>query len=172
MKRLVVTWADPGMATGWSVHSVPIDLLLREGQVGAVRGMKWKTGQFRFSNTTDSVDAYLALCRKVYEELTDEEDVFVMGTEGFTLMMLSTDYALLEPVRFNAVLRDRLVGTGQTVEEQQPSERTVITDQRLQLWGLYRPGAEHARDAQRHGLVFLRRFASQPKLRARLGWEG
>lgn len=171
MKRLVVVWADPGVTTGWSLHSTPIDLLVREGQVGALRETTWKTGQFRFDNTSDSVDAYLRLCRKVYEEVADDEDVFVMGAEGFTLMMLSTDHALLEPVRFNAVLLDRLRGTGQGVEFQQPTERLVITDQRLKLWGVYKPGAEHARDAQRHGLVFMRRFASQPKLRARLGWE-
>lgn len=153
------------------MHSTPIDLLLREGQVGAIRETRWRTGQFRFEDTSSSVDAYLGIARKVYEDVADDEDVFVMGVEGFTLMMLSTDHALLEPVRFNAVLEDRLRGTGTRVEYQQPSERSVITDQRLKLWGLYKPGAEHARDAQRHGLVFMRRFASQPKLRARLGWE-
>lgn len=39
---------------------------------------------------------------------------------------------------------------------QMPSERTVITDERLKRWGVYVPG-DHARDALRHMIVWLRK---------------
>lgn len=173
MKALVTVWADPGDTTGWSIHRVPIELLLREGQVGAMRQVRWSSGQFRPGTTSESVDQFLDLCRAAYERLCDDEDIFVMGSEGFILRMLSTEPSLLEPVRFNAVLDDRLRGTGSWAERQMPSEAmNTITDQRLKLWGVYKPGAGHARDAQRHGLLFLRRFAASLKLRQRYGWEG
>lgn len=167
-RALVVVWADPGEHLGWSVHRVPIARLVVAGQVGSVRETWWRTGVVRAGSTTASVDSYLALCRAAWER-AGEDDVVVVGTEGFSLEMLSRDLSLLEPVRFNAVLMDRLHGTGVRVEVQQPGERKVITDARLQTWGLWKPGSGHARDAQRHGLLFLRRFATQPHLRARYG---
>lgn len=169
-RALVVVWADPGMHVGWSVHRVPVDRLVSLGQVGAVSSMWWRTGVYTVQDTSVAVDSYLALCRAAYEKC-GEDDVFVIGCEGFTLQMNSTDYWLLEPVRFLAVLQDRLreSGSGMGVEVQQPGERSVITDARLRLWGLWKPGSDHARDAQRHGLAFLRRYASQPGLRMRIG---
>lgn len=173
MKALVVVWADPGVTTGWSIHRVPIGLLLREGQVGAMRQTKWSSGQFSPGNTSASVDMYLDLARAAYERIADEEDVFVIGREGFTLRILTTEPSLLEPVKFNAVLDDRLRGSGWWAETQQPSEaKNTITDARLKLWGVHKPGADHARDAQRHGLLFLRRFAADRRVRERYGWEG
>jgi hypothetical protein len=166
---LVVVWADPGVTTGWSVHRVNIRDLLAEGQVGSTRRMWYRVGQFRTPSTSASVDAYLNLCRAVWDKAA-EEDVVVIGCEGFTLLMQSTDPALLEPVRFLAVLRDRLRGTEVGVEVQQPGEAIkTITDTRLKTWGLWQVGVEHGRDAQRHGLLFLRRYASQPHLRKRVG---
>lgn len=165
---LVVVWADPGRTTGWSVHRVNIQELVRVGQVGAVRRMWYRVGQFRSVSTSDAVDSYLNLCRAVWEK-AGPEDVVVIGCEGFTLMMNSKDYWLLEPVRFLAVLQDRLRGTGVGVEVQQPGDKDVISDHRLKTWGLWEVGVEHGRDAQRHGLLFLRRYASQPDLRVKVG---
>lgn len=171
---LVVVWADPGVTTGWSVHRVVVSELLVRGQVGSVGRMWWRSGQYRSAGTSEAVDSYLNLVRAVYEK-SGEEDIVVIGCEGFTLMMQSTDPALLEPVRFLAVLQDRLreteYGREVGVQVQQPGERSIISEDRLRLWGLWKPGMVHARDAQQHGLAFLRRFATQPLLRKRVGWE-
>lgn len=169
---LVVVWADPGGNTGWSVHRVDIKRLLAVGQVASVADTWWNSGQFRAADTSAAVDSYMALCRAAWDK-AGVDDIVVIGCESFTLMMQSKDPALLEPVRFLAVLRDRLRGTGVGVEVQSASDmKGTITEQRLKLWGLWKPGAEHARDAQRHGILFLRRFATQPELRSRVGWEG
>jgi hypothetical protein len=168
---LVVVWADPGITTGWSVHRVSIPVLLARGQVAATSVTWSRVGQYRSGDTSSAVDSYLNLCRAVWEK-SDDSDVVVLGCEGFRLMMNSTDEALLEPVRFLAILRDRLRGTGVGVEVQYPAERSVITDERLRLWGLWHPALVHGRDAQKHGLAFLRRFAGQEALRKRVGWGG
>jgi hypothetical protein len=158
------------VSTGWAVVRVPIRRLIEVGQVASTAVTWWRVGKFTFQSTSASVDAYLDLCRVVWEK-ADEEDIVVIGCEGFSLAMQSRDPDLLEPVRFLAVLVDRLRGTGVQVEVQMPSERTVITDDRLKLWGLWTPGPDHPRDAQKHALAFLRRFSTQPLLRKRLGWE-
>jgi hypothetical protein len=170
---LVVVWADPGVTTGWCVLRVPIARLLSLGQVGSRRWLWWRVGQFRTSGTSESVDSFLALGRAAWEK-AGEEDVVVLGCEGFSLGMLSRDKALLEPVRFLAVLEDRMRAAGGDVaiEVQMPGERNVITDARLRLWDLWVPGPDHPRDALKHGLAFFRRFEQQPLLRKRLGWEG
>jgi len=168
---LVVVWADPGITTGWSIHRVPIRVLVSLGQVGAVGVTWWRIGQFRSVSTSAAVDSYLSLCRSVWEKAA-EEDVVVIGCEGFSLEMLSRDYALLEPVRFLAVLQDRLRETGVRVEVQMPGERKVVTDERLKLWGLWLPGLGHGTDAQRHGLVYLRKFAGSREVQKRAGWAG
>jgi hypothetical protein len=167
---LVVVWADPGRHTGWSVHRVSISSLLTRGQVGSTSLLWWRIGQFDSTSTSSAVDSYLALCRTVWERSRDS-DVVVVGCEGFTLMMNSKDYWLLEPVRFLAVLQDRLRGTEVRVEVQGAGDaKKTITNERLATWGLYEAGKEHGRDAQRHGLLYLRRFASQLETRRRAGW--
>lgn len=170
---LVVVWADPGVTTGWAVVRVPISGLLARGQVGSISSMWWKVGAFRAGDTSRSVSSYLALCRAAWER-AGEEDIVVLGCEGFRLRMLTTDEALLEPVRFLAVLRDRLVAAGGAVgvEVQYPGERSVITDAMLRLWDLWVSGPDHPRDALKHALVFLRRFAGQEMVRKRCGWDG
>lgn len=98
-----------------------------------------------------------------------DEWQFVFAMENFVLRMLDQDPALLSPVRVGAVLMDRL--------EQAESETPVffqsasdamntVTDQRLKSWGIYdsHSGA-HARDASRHGVLFIRRFASSLGIR-------
>lgn len=171
MSALVVVSWDPGETTGWAIHRVSAKLLLEEGQVGSVSRMKWNSGQFNEGSTSRNVDRFLDVARVAFQEVAREEDVFALVGESFTLRMLSMDPSLLEPVRFNAVVSDRLRGKDMFIDWQTPSDALkTITDQRLMLWGLYRPGSEHARDAQRHGLLFLRRFYSDPSVRARLGW--
>lgn len=172
-RHLVVVSADPGVTTGWAVHRIPACRLLAEGLVACAGLLRCSVGQFRGGSTSDNVDAFLNLARATYEELTEEGDAWAMVVESFSLRMLSSDPALLEPERFASVLRDRLRGTGQGVEWQQPSEAlSTITDARLGLWGLaeHSAGRAHGRDAQRHGLYYARRWSSDGNVRRRSGW--
>lgn len=163
---------DPGVSTGWSVIRVPAPLLVSVGMVQSIRHMQWRAGEFVGGSVSASVDRALDLCRKTYDGLCDVGDGFAIVTEGFTLRMLSMDPTLLEPVRFNAVLHDRLRGTGMGAVEQSPSDaKKSVSDERLRLWGTY-PNSEHARDGLRHGLLFCRRYASLAAVREMVGVVG
>lgn len=175
MVSIVVVSADPGVTVGWAVHRVPAKLLAERGLVGSAREIKYSSGQYRNGSTSGNVDRWLDIARLAYEEVAREDDLFVMAVESFTLRMLSMDPELLEPVRFNAVLSDRLRGKGGVaVEWQQPADALgQITDARLGLWGLLeKKDGRHARDARRHGLFYLRRWASDARVRERSGWDG
>lgn len=175
MTSVVVVSFDPGVATGWAIHRVPAVELIELGLVGCMRWVRGKAGQFREGSTSANVDRALDYARLAYENLAGAGDVFAVVTEGFTLRMMSMDPELLEPVRFNAVLDDRLRGTGVWAEVQSSSDAmTAVTDARLSLWGqllVANGGMVHGRDAQRHGLLWLRRFSSDKRLRLRYRWS-
>lgn len=167
---LVVVSFDPGVATGWSIIRVPAELLVALGMVQSIRHMKSRCGEFVGGSVSASVDRALELCRQTYDKLCEPGDGFAIVTEGFTLRMMSMDPSLLEPVRFNAILHDRLRGTGMGAVEQSPSDaKKSVSDERLKLWGLWRPGPDHMRDGLRHGLLFCRRYASIPAVREMVG---
>lgn len=175
---LVVMAYDPGETTGWSCWRVPVATLLTLGTRRTLARSAWALGQIRASaealragdGDSDMVDKMLEIGRWAYEEFVLEDDEFVFVHEGFTLRMMSMDRNLLAPVRVNAIWLDRLRGKGIQIYQQQPSEaKSVVTDARLREWGVYEPGMEHARDGQRHAILFIRKFASTPALRKRIG---
>lgn len=190
--NLVVFSVDPGHTTGWSALKVPVGRLLATGAARTVPWCRWRHGQILRSGigtghmaqaVSDSrhVSLILDQARTIHEDLVypgDEEkgwpeDVFVWVLESFSLRMMSMDTNLLAPVRVLDRLLDRLwVGEYRgAVFHQQPSEaKTTVTDTRLRRWGMYDSGSgEHARDADRHSLYFLRRVAESRELQDRLG---
>jgi hypothetical protein len=172
---LVVVAFDPGVTDGWCILRVPIKVLLRRGQVGAVSQMRWTVGEHRLGSASANVLRAVQLVRLAYEDVMVDGDVLVVVQEDFSLRMMSSDPEMLEPVRWLAVWDHWAATSGGfpfPVVRQMPSEKSVVTDQRLHLWGLWVPGKEHKRDALRHALVYLRRFVSSPKLRKEAGWDG
>jgi hypothetical protein len=103
-----------------------------------------------------------------------EDDVFVLVLEGFRLRILSMDDNLLAPQRVLDRLCDRLYVRRSRVPVffQTPSEAmSTVTDARLKDWAMYdRHSGEHARDADRHAILFLRKFADNRRLRSSLGF--
>ena len=179
MTRLVVVSGDPGEFCGYGISSFDCKLLLKEGLVGGLRSLRGAYGQFRLGSTTANVDRHLEIARYAFENLCDEDDLFVLVQESFQLRMLSSEPSLLEPVRFNAVLVDRLAGVEEdarpVLEWQTPSDaKSSINDARLNLWGQSERtrGKDHAKDAQRHGYYYARRWASDGAVRYRSGWDG
>lgn len=176
---VVVCSYDPGETTGWCVWRAPVATLIGQGTRRTLARSKWALGQIRASEAalragegdSDMVDKMLEIGRWAYEEFVHEDDEFVFVYEGFKLRMMSMDDNLLAPVRVNAIFRDRMRGKGLQLYQQQPGEaKRVITDARLKEWSVYKPGMQHARDAERHAILFLRKFASTPVLRRRIGF--
>jgi hypothetical protein len=176
--HLVVAAFDPGVSTGWSMISYPFTAMQERGVGSTLPGCEWQHGEIVRDHTrpgsgehSDSrhVDDILDQGREMYEKNVDAErgDIFVQVMESFQLRMLSMDESLLAPVRVISVWKDRLRYADVLRFYQTPSDaKKAVTNERLKNWGLYDAGSgEHARDADRHNVLFARRFMSNPTRR-------
>lgn len=154
---------DPGGWTGWSLmHVHPEALLPEEPEVtilGNIEG--WEHGEIHCGgkhgcNTgPDAEAAGINECISLIRAWPGSAVVL----EGFTLQYFSADPNLLSPVRINSAIDQWLwAHDWRTSHKQQPSEKPEACDERLKQWGMYdsRGGMGHARDADRHALIFLR----------------
>lgn len=96
---------------------------------------------------------------------TFEADVLVV--EDFTVYAgkageVSSGGAVpLAPVRVGSMLALAAELAVMDVEYQMASmAKTTVTDERLKRWGFWTKGSDHARDATRHLLTYLRRYAA------------
>lgn len=195
--RLIIFALDPGVTSGWSALGVPVALIPEQGVARTLARCWWRHGEIyrgsgsnghRESNgyhdllgsqdygDSKHVGLVLEVANLIYSEWVNEEneDEFVFVNERFDLRMLSSDPSLLAPVRVNAIMRDRLTvgGASSFMFMQSASDaKNVVTDQRLRMWCMYdRHSGVHARDADRHGILFLRRFSNDSRIRRMLGW--
>lgn len=164
---------DPGGVTGWSVFTVHPDALT-DPEFRILENIShWSCGQY-IGSEADQVDQMVELARTWPGAAVLCED--------FLLRKFSAGRELLAPVRMNAAFsytmrrgliedpkkgKQRLV----TIEYQLPAlAMTTMTDSRLKALGFYERtvGKEHARDAVRHSITFLKRLKENSRLRARI----
>lgn len=151
---------DPGGTTGWSIFQVhPVALL--DPEVPILANIEaWRSGQVTGNEN--------AQAKELLDIIGAWEGAAVL-IERFILRKFSSDEELLSPVRLISKIEYGLWLLDQTFFQQQPSEaKSVATDQRLKDWGLYKSegGMQHARDADRHGITFLRKCKAKASLRA------
>jgi hypothetical protein len=89
--------------------------------------------------------------------------------EDFLLRKKSMDRELLSPVRLTAALEYAVEEQEMhmTLHLQQPSEKEAASDDRLKRWKLYvrAGGMQHARDADRHAIIFLKKAKQRGSIR-------
>jgi hypothetical protein len=151
---------DPGQMTGWSllvlrknigdrdVFSWNLDAILRNR-------LHWQHGEINTLGNED--EAVYNLYR-----LVDEWPHAAVVVEDFILRAERKEKSreLLSPVRITAKLETYLWRNGRRMFLQQPSQaKTTCTDERLGLWGCKVDDGmpDHARDADRHAVLFARR---------------
>lgn len=103
-------------------------------------------------------------------ELADRWPRAVVVVEDFILRKFTKGRELLFPVRITEAFRYALWLRQREMFKQMPSEaKTIATDDRLKMWGLYERegGMQHARDADRHAISWLRKCKERPELRAK-----
>lgn len=155
---------DPGGTTGWSllvlqrnwgtedVFNLPQDVMLRSKS-------SWFHGQIDCMVNEDAAVHVLL-------ELIDEWPSAAIVVEDFILRTNRREMnrELLSPVRITAKIEHHLWRNGRKMWLQAPSQaKSLGTDDRLKAWGVYTSegGLGHARDADRHAMLFMRRCMGQ-----------
>lgn len=150
---------DPGGTSGWSTLSVHPEALV-DPQISILENITlWEHGQV--DCLEDESYGVLELMRLagIYMPAA-----FLL--EQFVIRRFDQKEDFLSPVRITAAfdLGMRLAGIERTYRQQPSEAMTTCTDARLKEWGLYerKGGMGHARDADRHAILWLRK-AKDPK---------
>lgn len=158
-----VIWFDPGMTVGWCVISVWTQALecSKYRILNNIAG--WSVGEF-VGSESEVVDQMVGLV-----EAWEDDKLRGVGIEDFILRKFSMGRELLSPVRVTSRFEDRMYTGGRSQlllpKQQADLAMSTVTDERLKRWGLYVPtvGKEHARDALRHALTWLKRLKSSAR---------
>lgn len=179
--RLVVVSYDPGVTTGWSMIAYPVLSVAAHGVSRTLPGCEWEHGEivrllaseYNENSDSDHVDRILDKGRELYETYVNEDrgDAFVQVMERFDLRLMNSDQELLAPVRVMSVWKDRLRNAPVNKFYQTPSDaKRTVNDSRLAQWGMYDShSGKHARDADRHNILFARRWAANRDVQKRVG---
>lgn len=150
-------WFDQGGSTGWAVVSVWVEAVTLPEYSILKNIVAWSAGEFIGSEGSQT-DQMMELV-KAWEDNADS-----IGYEDFILRKLLGGRELLSPVRIGARFEDRMYTSGRmgllAPAQMASLAMDTITDDRLKLWGFWPPliGQEHARDALRHCLTYLKRI--------------
>lgn len=146
----VSAWFDPGGTTGWSLFAVYTEAM-RDRDYKILENIAfWTAGQFKGPEVSQA-EEMLGLV-KAWPGCK-------FGVEDFHLRQMAVDLA---PVRITAMFEMGLARDlpGRSYMKQQPSlAKTTVTDDRLREYGFWPAlvGMEHARDAVKHNITWLRR---------------
>lgn len=156
---LPIIGVDPGGVTGWSLLSLPPLVAgkdiwtLKQDQIIANRHL-WEHGQI----DCKSGDLGELWGSDTLLKLIRQYPGAVVVMESFQLRQMAVD---LSPVRIIARVEDSMWRQGRLDQllYQAPAAKATANDARLKAWGVYTSdgGLSHARDADRHVMIFLRR---------------
>lgn len=136
---------DPGGTTGWAVFEVHPDAMGGDPDIRIMSNILfWEAGQFT-GKQDDQIDAIV--------DLVNHWPHARLVTEDFKLRQLN---AQLDPVEINATLR-WAIRPRYWVKQHASLAMATVTDDRQKAWGYWLPGQEHARDAVKHAITFLKR---------------
>lgn len=156
---------DPGGVTGWSVMTVHPDALAVPRIRILANILFWEHGQIFCGGDTASQDAENAGVREMIEVARRFPGAMHM-IEKFTIRKLNRSEEYSSPIRLTAgydlAIRD--LGITETFRQEPADALKECDNDRLKRWGLYvrKGGLGHARDADRHAILALRR-AKDPK---------
>ena len=169
---------DPGGTTGWSLISVHPEALIepkadifenlfthQHGQVdcGVHRGNMGSSLHEGISTHGEFSGAY------DIAELIKAWPSAAVVIEDFQLRQFRQDRDLLSPVRITAAVGVSMWLDGRDYHTQQPADaKSTCSDARLKEWRMYDKtgGMEHARDADRHAILFLKKAKVNKRFRA------
>lgn len=143
--QYIVLALDPGGTTGWCVMCVHPDAMTGDPEFRVMDNVLWWTAGEFTGNQDDQIDEIVAL-------IASWPSARIV-TEDFVLRQMN---AVLAPVEINATLR-WAIRPRYYVKQQASLALTTVTDDRQKDWGFWVPGKEHARDAVKHAITYLKR---------------
>lgn len=170
---------DPGGTTGWSLISVHPESLTapdasfldnifvhQHGQVdcGSHRG-NLGTSLHSGISTDGEFSGVYDLAKFIHQWPCASVVI-----EDFVLRTQRMDRDLLSPVRVTSALGYSLWRKGRDYHVQSPADaKRTCSDDRLKQWHMYDStgGLQHARDADRHAILFLRKAKAKRAFRAK-----
>ena len=165
---------DPGGVTGWSIVTTTIGRIMDPTLQAAEVPLQWFHGQIdcRAKDKKETLwreaeAEGVARMEQLYERCPHATGVVI---EDFLIRRFDKSRPFLSPVRLTAALDQLMFDRGVWTDRQMPSDAMItITDDRLKAWDFYvADGLGHARDADRHMLLFIRRLRSKASLRSKV----
>lgn len=147
--QYVVLALDPGGTSGWCIIGVhPDSIASGDPDIKILDNVEfWSAGQFD-GPEHDQCDMVVELVRAWPSAR--------LVSEQFTLRSKVTSAEVFSLERMNAII-GWAVRPRYLVMQQPSLAMTTVTDDRQKAMGLWIPGKEHARDATKHAITFLRR---------------
>lgn len=149
---------DPGGTTGWSMLAFPkviggIDALDTSVETVLESKVCWFHGHIDCNPIDEGA--------KEIRELCDQWSRAVIIFEDFWIKQIAVDLA---PVELIAIARHHLWMKGRILHKQQAAMAKRLDNARLKHLGVYTSigGLDHARDADRHVLMTVRRCMEKP----------
>ena len=169
---------DPGGTTGWSLISVQPEVfseLPEHKEFSSVlkNVLEWKHGQIDCGSQKGNLGTGNHHGVSTSGEAAGINEIIglvrawpgaAIIVEDFILREHTRNRDLLAPVRITAGLnQDLWLCRREYFVQSAALAKTAVTDERLKNWGYYSRagGLNHARDADRHALTFLRRAANK-----------
>jgi hypothetical protein len=158
---LPILGLDPGGTTGWSLLVIRKEWLERDifsWNLDTILANKlsWEHGEVPTAGCEDDAVWRIAKLIEDWPSAAIVSEDFILRPER-----KEKSRELLSPVRITAKIETYLWRSKRRMFLQQPSQaKSTITDERLKFWSCYTSegGMQHARDADRHVLLFLRRL--------------
>lgn len=172
---------DPGGTSGWSLISVHPEALTEPKADMFENIFEHKHGQVDCGSHRGNLGTSLHDGISTEGEFSGVYDLTelirmwpsaAVVIEDFNLRQMRMDRELLSPVRITSAIGHQMWLDGRDYHVQQPSDaKNVCSDNRLRKWRMYDKsgGMQHARDADRHAILFLRKAKMQKDFRA-LAW--
>lgn len=149
---------DPGGTTGWSLlnlANLPGGTWNMNFSEIMENKISWEHGEVDTRGNENKAVESICNVIKLWPTAAVVLEDFILRPER-----RESSRDLLSPVRINAILTHTLWRQGRTPILQSPQiAKTTCTDLRLKEWNCYTPdgGLGHARDADRHIILFVRR---------------
>lgn len=144
-EQYIVLALDPGGSTGWSVFGVHPEAMTGDPEFRVLDNVLWWTAGEFTGKQDDQIDQIVALVGSWPSAR--------LVTEDFAIRQVGV---LLDPAEINAAVR-WATRPRYWVKQHSNLAMKTVTDDRQKAWGFWIPGQEHARDAVKHSITFLKR---------------